>query len=188
MTETDVTQMLLFLSASYGRQFDYPSGDDSKDTLKEKVWHEQLKAYNKVAVQEAVKVYISAGHQWPPNPGQIIAQVRKLTELESISGAEAWHMVIRAIDRYSVFYRPDEVRAALPPEVWDAAVIVGLNAISACSPGDTYLMTHFCRVFEQQLQIRQERALFAPAREQIGGGRAHARITDSDGPQKSNPV
>lgn len=172
MTETDVTQVLLFLSANYGRQFDYPSGDDSKDTLKEKVWHDQLQVYNKVSVQEAVKVYISSGHQWPPNPGQIIAQIRKLTEPESISGAEAWHMVIRAINRFSVYYRPDEVRAALPPEVWDTAVVVGLDAISACSPGDTYLMTHFCKVFEQQQQIGRERALFAPAREQIGGSKA----------------
>lgn len=161
MTATDVTQLLLFLAATYGRQFDYPSGDESRDTLKEGVWHEQLKGYDKGAVLAATKALIGTGGQWPPHPGMIIAQLLRMTE-PGRSGAEAWHLTISAIRRHGAIYGAKNIQAELPGEVWNTILLFGLENIANHDPSDTYLMNRFIKQYEQQAEIERERRLYVP--------------------------
>lgn len=179
MTREDIVGILEELSIAYLGKFKFPSGDPRTDGQTIQIWHGYLRVYPKDIVVAAVRGYVKSGKEWPPSLGQVIEMVGKVADPEAITSAEAWHKLIRAVDMHSIYYRPDEVKAALSPEVWDAAVIVGLDAIAACSPGDTYLMTHFCKVFDQQQQIRKERELLASAKKQIGG--EYKRLCESEG-------
>lgn len=170
MTETDVTKVLLFLSANYGRQFDYPSGDEGRDALKVQVWHDQLKGHNKTDVEKAVKVFISEGHQWPPNPGQIIALLRKMNDPQGIPGVQAWHLLIRAIQRHGLTYGLENIKKEVPPEVWETSVLVGLDRINNSGDDDTYLMTHFIKTHEQQSARKKERELYCRTYPMLGEG------------------
>ena len=170
MNRADVTKILLYLSAVYGKQFDYPSGDEGRDSFKESVWHEQLKGFRPIEVERATKVFIDQGNPWPPHPGQIVAQIRRMLEPERISGAQAWQMTIQAIQRHSAFYGADKIKAELPPAVWNTVLLFGLENIANSDPGDTFLMSRFIKQYEQQQEIERERLLYAPHRAMIEEG------------------
>lgn len=96
MTKTETAQILAVLQANYPDNF-----RDKSETMREatvNLWHSVFERDPYQLVSAAVMAYIQTStERFMPNVGIIREQIRKLTEPESMSEAEAWGLVKNAL-------------------------------------------------------------------------------------------
>jgi hypothetical protein len=87
LTQTDVLQMLTLIRANYDNAYANTSDEEAK--LLVKFWYESLCGYPRSAVLEGTKNAIK-NCEFPPRLANIIDEVKKLTQTNSLSDEELW--------------------------------------------------------------------------------------------------
>ena len=114
MTKTETAQILAVLQANYPDNFRGKSETMREATVN--LWHSVFERDPYQIVQAAVMAYIQTStERFMPNVGIIREQIRKLTEPESMSEAEAWGLVKNALR--NGLYGYHEEYEKLPPLV-----------------------------------------------------------------------
>ena len=114
MTKKETAQILAILQANYPDNF-----RDKSEFMREatvNLWHTVFERDSYQVVQAAVMAYMQTStDRFMPNVGLIREQIRKLTEPEGMSEAEAWGLVKNALR--NGLYGYHEEYAKLPPVV-----------------------------------------------------------------------
>lgn len=114
MTKKETAQILAVLQANYPDYFRDKSDEMREATVN--LWHTCFERDPYPVVQAAVMAYIQTStDRFMPNVGLIREQIRKLTEPEGLSEAEAWGLVKNALR--NGLYGYHEEYAKLPPVV-----------------------------------------------------------------------
>lgn len=112
MTLQDVGQIMDILTAIYPSF--YAKQTDEEKYQASAIWASLFEPYPVEIVAAAVKAFIAADEKgFPPVPGQIMAKVRKLTNSEEMTEAEAWYLVQKAVS--NGIYGSREEFEKLPP-------------------------------------------------------------------------
>lgn len=150
MTRDEVKKTLAVIKSFY------PSWKIEDPALAVEAWTMMLEDYDYNQIQWAVKRYtLTDKSGFAPSIGQLIAQLREANPVKTMSEAEAWGMVQRAIRNSA--YNAKEEFDRLPKLVQRA---VGsyevLNAWAMTDIEDTsYIQSNFLRVFSE-LSKREE--------------------------------
>lgn len=115
MTLAETGQIMDILGTAYPRFY---SGDKGRKALS--LWAAMFEPYPAEIVAAAVKAHIAADTKgFPPVIGQVMEQVRKITQPEELSETEAWALVRKALTRSGYNSReeydklPEAVRRAV---------------------------------------------------------------------------
>lgn len=162
MNRTETLQILSVLKAAYPSFY----RDMQKQELNSiaNLWTEMFTEDDYNTVSTAVRMLIETKTDtWPPNIGQVRAQIAKLTQPQDRTEMEAWTYVLRAI-RNSIYGAveefaglPDDVRAGVGrPEVlreWAMADESDLRVIES----------NFMRSYRARREQAREHAKLSPA-------------------------
>lgn len=159
MNAEETVKLLTLISSAYPGKFSFPTGDPKKDSGVIQTWRDLLNEYPPKAVEIATRGLIKSGAEWPPSIGQIIARVRQIIEPEFEQPLEAWGSLIKAIERHGVQYTLEPVKAAVSPETWHVANMIGINRIANADPNDTYLMNTFIKHYEGHIKVQRDKVL-----------------------------
>lgn len=114
MTKAETAKLLAVLQLNYPENFRGKS-DAVMDAMVS-LWHSVFERDSFQIVQAAVMAYMQTStDRFMPNVGQIREQIRKLTEPDSMSEAEAWGLVKNALRNGYYGYREEYEK--LPPIV-----------------------------------------------------------------------
>lgn len=121
MTVQETLQTMSVLRAAYPHFYSKMSTADANAAVK--LWSTILKDYPYNVVNAAIVALIATRTStFPPVPGEVVAQIHKLTEPEKMDGSEAWGLVKNAL-RNSLYgfheefnKLPASVRAAVRSE------------------------------------------------------------------------
>lgn len=103
MTLRETGQIMDILETAYPRFY---SGDKGRKALE--LWATMFEPYPVEIVSAAVKAHIAMDSKgFPPVIGQILEQVRKITQPDELSETEAWALVKKAMRR-SGYYSQEE--------------------------------------------------------------------------------
>lgn len=162
MKKSEMVKILKFLNNYYGAKFKYPKESDMDTKQVTETWYIFLGEYDYNVVSASLKKLVVNKPKWAPTPGEVIQEINKNINRDNpnqITGAEAWNKVLRAIEKHSWFYNPEEVKAALPDTVLKAAEVTGLSAIAKSTDGDSFIMNRFIKTFEQMKEHHNEREM-----------------------------
>lgn len=148
MKKSDILALFKILQAYYGKKFDLPEKPENLE-LMILTWYEFLAEYDYEIVKVAAK-RLMVNSEWPPTPGEIIKEIEnyKAPEADQLDAGQAWALTLDAIERYSYFYNPDQVKKSLPEKALRAAEAVGLELIAREGAGNTYLYNHFKEIYK----------------------------------------
>lgn len=112
MTIQEVGQIMDILTAFYPSFYAKQSEDEKYQASV--VWASLFDGYPAKIVVAAVRAFVGTDEKgFPPVPGQIMAKVRKITEPDEMTEAEAWALVRKATE--NGYYGAKEEFEKLPP-------------------------------------------------------------------------
>jgi len=162
MKKSEIVKMLKFLDNFYNNLFTFPRGTEQDTESLIETWYLFLGEYDYSIASSALKKLVMNRTEYPPNPGHLVNEIENMlheSDPNQLSGPEAWHMVIDAIQRHSYLYNPDKVKDALPETALKAAEVTGLNTIARSADSDTFIMNRFIKTYEQIQQHENERKM-----------------------------
>ena len=112
MTDAEVKKILMLLEVTY------PNFNVAVEKRRATVdmWQMMLGEYDYKDVEAAVVTFVkTSGSAFAPNPSQLIAMMHKVAELSTLTDADAWVMVRKAIGR-SAYHSVEEFNK-LPEQV-----------------------------------------------------------------------
>ena len=112
MTDAEIKKILMVLEVTY------PNFNIAVEKRRATVeaWKMYLKEYSYADVEAAVMTFVkTSGSAFAPNPSQLIAMMHKVTELTTLTDADAWILVRKAIGR-SAYHSVEEFNK-LPEQV-----------------------------------------------------------------------
>ena len=148
MKKAEILGLLRYLNSFYGKKFEIPTAAATLD-MKVNTWYKFLKDYD-YKISELATDRLITNKEWPPTPGEIAREVKKLQtpEQDKLTAGEAWELVVRAIRKYGVLYGTKEAEASLPRKVLKAVnCIGGLRNVGMSDENDTYYMNMFLKVY-----------------------------------------
>lgn len=184
MTKTETAKILSVLQANYPDNFRGKSDAMREATVN--LWHSVFERDPYQIVSAAVMAYIQTStERFMPNVGIIRDQIRKLTEPESMSEAEAWWLVKNAMR--NGLYGYHEEYEKLPPMVRRC---VGSEntlrewALTDCETVDSVIASNFQRSYRAISRSEAEWAKLPPGfREEMKqlSGQMFGRLEITDG-------
>lgn len=184
MTKKETAQIMAVLQANYPDNF-----RDKSEAMREatvNLWHSVFERDSYQVVQAAVMAYIQTStERFMPNVGMIREQIRKLTEPEGMSEAEAWGLVKNALR--NGLYGFHEEYEKLPPVVQRC---VGTEntlrewAMMDCDELDSVVASNFQRSFRAISRSEAEWSKLPPGfRDEIRrvSGQTFGRLEITDG-------
>ena len=116
MTREDVQKLLATI------QVFFPNYKVEDKTLAVNGWISILEEHNTELIQKAFKHYVTEGHEFAPNPGQLIQTAHTLVSTannEYLPEGEAWSKVLKALQK-STYYSEEEFKGL--PETIQRAI------------------------------------------------------------------
>lgn len=152
MTRDETKKILMILDASY------PNFKTDDIVTQVDAWNLILGDFDYKDIEMAVKTYIvTSGSAFAPSVSEIIAMVRKPSELTQMDEVTAWRLVRKAIGR-GIYYSREEYEK-LPEEVQQAVgdpEQIRQWAMLESSEIDTVIQSNFKRRFETMQKRRLE--------------------------------
>lgn len=154
MTKQETAQLLAIISATY------PNFKVENKTQTIDAWHWSLEEYPFNAIQMAYKVYIKTDKSgFAPSVNQLITNLQKPAELNSLSEGEAWALVKKAIQNGN--YGAEEEYNKLP-EIVQKAVgspnMIRQWAMSDTAEVNTVIASNFQRTYKSVVQRESQKA------------------------------
>lgn len=140
-------------------QVAYPNWHIKEKALAVQMWTSLLADYPYQAISAALKSYILQGHEFAPNPGQL---VQLLPSKDDLSGLDAWQMVRKALQ--NGIYGAETEYAKLPEIVQRAVGSPEQIRAWATAPEETVetvMQSNFLRTFEAT-KARQRNEKYMP--------------------------
>lgn len=148
----------------------YPNWKTENPKSTVDTWHIVLEDFDSNAIQFAIKRYaLTDKSGFPPSVGQLVGQLQEATENGSLSGLEAWGLVLRAL-RNSAYNAAKEFDA-LPKEVQRAVGSAETLRAWALSDLDStpVLQSNFLRTYNAVAEKAKTEAML-PKSMRIGVG------------------
>ena len=156
MNRSETLAILSVLKAAYPNFYRGLSAADAEAAVS--LWEDLFQADPPELVGAAVKALIATDKKgFPPHIGAVKEKIRQIITPDEGTGAEAWHLVSRAISRSG--YNAGEEFRRLPPE---ARRIVGspeqLHTWAMMDPGtvQSVVASHFQRAYRARMGRKAE--------------------------------
>ncbi len=149
MTNLELIKVLGFIKSCYPK-FEYPYGDDSKDSQFEEAWMMFLAGSKYETVMLLVKEYVPKHPTWPPTVGEIINELQRVAKPESerLTADEAWLQVTDVAQSNFYWAHAQRLEDAFPKNIRRAVRAVGgLSYLAGTSMSDPFPRKNFMEAF-----------------------------------------
>ena len=157
MTKAETAQLLALISTAY------PGSKIDVNDMTVSLWHDMLQDLPGEVVASATKRMFST-LKFPPSIADIREAVAKATSdaQGKLNAGEAWRKVVKAISDYG-YYRGDEAREYLGPDIWRAVEYIGGWAdVCLSEDPETVRSAQFERRYDA-MRAQQEQLIQIPA-------------------------
>lgn len=153
MEREDAKRIVRIISAAY------PSYHRSQQMLSDAVelWSLIFAEDHVIAVEAALRVYISQPHEYAPTPGQIKEIMFNMANPDLLTEQEAWSLVLKAL-RNSLYGASEEFDK-LPPDVQKAIGSPAYLRETALSGNISVEESHFARRYRTVLERKRDEAV-----------------------------
>ena len=150
MDRNDVKRIIRIISAAY------PSYHRNEQSLSDavEVWSLVFAEDHTIAVEAALRMYLSQPHEYAPTPGQIKEIMFDMSHPDILSEQDAWSMVLKAL-RNSLYGASEEFDK-LPEDVQKAIGSPAYLRETALSGNISVEESHFARRYRTVIQRKKD--------------------------------
>ena len=159
MTEKEVSDLLLFVSALYGERF-------IMNPFTKRAWYFAVGHVESFEVAKGAVIRHAQTSQFPPTPAELLKHVAEIADPSSqMSGAEAWGLVIRAARDFGA-RKEKEALLSLPVSVRQVMKAFGWQEFCLSEYPDV-IRGEFLKMYASHQVRRQQQLALPPVNERL---------------------